>query len=99
MKNRNAPTRQGEGVECRFAGDIDVNITAPRLAQRRADADHTITIRDAVDGPGFVVEILPPPLGVGHDREWPTHKSAYNYAVGLRMTMRWPVRDLSSAAL
>ena len=98
MKNQNAPAREGESADCRFAGDIGVNTTAPGLAQRPGGPDHVIAIRDAVDGPGFVVEILPPPLGVGHDRECATQTAAYGYAVGLRTTMRWPVRDLSSAA-
>jgi hypothetical protein len=59
-------------------------------------AEHTITIRDAEYAAGFVVEILPPPEGIGHDRECITHMQAFRYAAGLRMTMRWPVRDLSS---
>lgn len=60
-----------------------------------SEPQHVITLRDGeVDG--FVLEVVPPPEGVGHDQEFRTHKHAYGYAVGLRMSTGWPVMDMSS---
>ena len=59
-------------------------------------SEHRITINHGVDGVGFVVEVLPPPAGVGHDRKLATHKEAYGYASGLRMCMGWPLVDLTA---
>jgi hypothetical protein len=58
-------------------------------------AEHRIEINHALDGPGFIVEVLPPPGGIGHDRELATHREAYGYAAGLRMVMGWPLVDLT----
>jgi hypothetical protein len=50
------------------------------------------------DGAEFVVAIEPPVEGVDHGARYPSHRDAFGYAVGLRMTHGWPVADLGSGA-
>ena len=54
-----------------------------------------IVISREAFGFGFDVEIVPPPLGVGHGREFRTHKEAFGYASGLRLAHGLPIHDLS----
>jgi hypothetical protein len=58
-------------------------------------SDHTIVVSADPFGYGFDVEIIPPPEGIGHDREFQTHRAAYSYAARLRMTHKWPIRNLA----
>jgi hypothetical protein len=60
---------------------------------------HTICIRRDADTLGYVVEVLPPLEGVGHDRECRTHKEAYGYGAGLRMTLGCQLLDLTAEEL
>jgi hypothetical protein len=61
-------------------------------------AEHTIVISADPFGYGFDVEIIPPPEGVGHDREFSRHRDAFGYASGLRLASGWPIRDLTDTA-
>lgn len=56
---------------------------------------HTICIRRDSDRDSYVVEVIPPFEGVGHDMECRTHKQAYGYAAGLRMTLGCQLLDLT----
>ncbi|MGE3745632.1 MAG: hypothetical protein AB7G25_07990 [Sphingomonadaceae bacterium] len=58
----------------------------------------TIVVSADPTGYGFDVEIIPPPDGVGHDREFQSYREAYGYASGLRLALGWPVRDLTGKA-
>jgi hypothetical protein len=45
------------------------------------------------DGAEFVVTVEPPVAGVDHTGRYPTHRDAYGFAVGLRMTHGWAVEN------
>lgn len=47
---------------------------------------------------GFAVTVEPSSDG-GNSASYPDHKSAFGYAVGLRMTHRLPIVDLASDAM
>jgi hypothetical protein len=66
----------------------------PAAPPAAAEPAYTIVISADPFGYGFGVEIIPPPEGIGHDREFRTHKDAYGYASGLRLVTGWVVRDL-----
>jgi hypothetical protein len=57
-------------------------------------ADPVISIQAEPFGIGFAVLILPPPMGIGHDAEFPGYDEALAYALRLQRTMRWRIRDL-----
>jgi hypothetical protein len=58
----------------------------------------TITIGQSAIDDSFYVEVLPPPDGIGHDREFQTHRAAYGYASGLKMVTGWRLLDLTGGA-
>lgn len=59
----------------------------------RLPRGHAITIELEPFGYGFDVRVLPPPAGVGHDREFRTITDAQAYAGQLSKAMGWPVVD------
>lgn len=59
-------------------------------------ADHRSFIRRS--DAGFTVTVEPPLEGESFDGEYPTHKAAFGYAIGLRMVRGWAVVDLASDA-
>lgn len=50
-------------------------------------------IADEPFGIGFDVTVTPPPVGVGHDRAFPTLTGARVYAGRLGTANGWPVID------
>lgn len=56
---------------------------------------HAITIEVEPFGYGFDVRVLPPPAGVGHDREFRTIAEAQAYAGQLARATGWSVVDHS----
>ncbi len=54
---------------------------------------HAITIELEPFGFGYDVRVLPPPAGVGHDREFRVVGEAQAYAAQLSKATGWPVVD------
>jgi len=59
--------------------------------------DPTITIVPEVFGAAIDVVVIPPPMGIGHDREFQDHAGALAYALQLQKVTGWRVRDLCQA--
>lgn len=55
----------------------------------------TILISDDPAEQLVAVEVLPPPGGIGHDRQFRHRFAARRYADRLGVAMRWPVVDLA----
>lgn len=55
-----------------------------------------ILVKEEPFGFGYDVEVLPAPLGVGHNREFRGRSGAISYALQLQKTMGWRVRDLTA---
>lgn len=53
----------------------------------------SILLAEAEDGPGFNVSVLPPPVGVGHDRQFDCYLRARAYARLLRFGNGWKLVD------
>lgn len=54
-----------------------------------------ITINRDISSGDYVVEVLPPPDGIGHDRAFANRRSAYGYGSGLTLVTGWPLVDLT----
>jgi hypothetical protein len=54
---------------------------------------HLIRIEREPFGCGYDVTVVPPPAGVGHDREFRTHTGATAYAAQLSKATGWQVLD------
>lgn len=54
---------------------------------------HTVVIAPEPFGFGFDVTVTPTPGGIGHDREFRTHKAARAYAGHLAERMGWALVD------
>lgn len=60
---------------------------------------HRIVITNEPFGYGFDVQVVPPPAGIGHDREFPGITSARIYAMTLAKATGWRIVDNSGCAL
>lgn len=60
--------------------------------------DQTIVIRREVFDTAYEVVVLPPPVRVGHDREFQSLQAARAYAADLSRAMSWPAVDLCDDA-
>lgn len=67
------------------------------IVPSRAKAAHTITITDEAFGCGFDVCVVPPPAGVGHDRDFGALPDAEVYASRLASATGWPIVFLTGA--
>ena len=54
---------------------------------------HRIAIELEPFGYGFDVRVLPPPVGIGHDREFRDLAEARSYAATLSRATGWPIVD------
>lgn len=53
----------------------------------------TITIVPEVFGAAIDVIVVPPSIGIGHDREFPAHAEALAYALQLQKATGWRLID------
>ena len=63
------------------------------LVRSRPLPAHRIAIEIEPFGYGFDVRVLPPPIGIGHDREFRSAPDARSYAGSLAKATGWPVVD------
>ena len=63
------------------------------LVRPRTAPTHRIAIEIEPFGFGFDVRVLPPPIGVGHDREFRETADARSYAATLARATGWPIVD------
>jgi hypothetical protein len=64
-----------------------------KLVPARVAPEHRITIELEPFGYGFDVRVLPPPAGIGHDREFRDLVEARSYAGTLSRATGWPIVD------
>ncbi|MFL0585833.1 hypothetical protein ACH0BU_04225 [Sphingomonas olei] len=64
-----------------------------KLVSARPTPDHRIAIELEPFGYGFDVRVLPPPIGIGHDREFRDVVEARSYAATLSRATGWPIVD------
>ena len=55
--------------------------------------DPPITIVPEVFGAAIDVVVIPPPMGIGHDREFPDRAGALAYALQLQKATGWRLVD------
>lgn len=63
------------------------------LVAARPTPAHRIAIELEPFGYGFGVRVLPPPAGIGHDREFRDLVEARSYAGTLSRATGWPIVD------
>ena len=63
------------------------------LVRTPAKPSHSIAIEVEPFGFGWDVRVLPPPVGIGHDREHRSIADARAYAATLSKATGWPVVD------
>lgn len=54
---------------------------------------HLIRIEREPFGCRYDVTVVPPPAGIGHDRELRTYTGAVAFAARLSAAMGWPIQD------